>query len=136
VSFHVDDFDELLAMRDRIRSKGVQVFGPIDHGFVQSIYFEGPEGLNLELSCGTDIDERAWIDPEVTGLCGLTDAELEALKAPEPFVRPAQPVPQPPIDTTNPLMQSDLARYEKVRSIPDDVVWDKFSETTPPVAVD
>ena len=44
VSFHVDTLEALLGMRDRIRSKGVQVLGPIDHGFIQSIYFDGPEG--------------------------------------------------------------------------------------------
>jgi catechol 2,3-dioxygenase-like lactoylglutathione lyase family enzyme len=136
VAFHVDTLEQVLEMRDRIRSKGVQVFGPLDHGFIQSIYFEGPEGLNLEISCGADIDERAWIDPEVTGLCGITDAELETLTSPAPFVAPDEPVAQPPIDTTNPLMQSNLAHYERIRSMPDQVVWDKFSETTPPVAVD
>ena len=48
VAFNVDAFEDLMALRDRIRDRGVQVFGPIDHGFVQSIYFAGPEGLALE----------------------------------------------------------------------------------------
>ena len=52
VALHVDDLDELLTMRDRIRSRGIQVMGPIDDGFVQSIYFAGPEGLSLEVTCG------------------------------------------------------------------------------------
>ena len=82
-------------MRDRLRSRGVQVLGPIDHGFTQSIYFDGPEGLNLEISCGTHIDGEAWIDPEVVGLCGITEAELEALKEPTGFEPTAEPVPQP-----------------------------------------
>jgi len=59
LAMHVDTFDELLTMRDRLRSKGIQVLGPIDHGFVQSIYFEGPEGLNLEVACGSNIDPAA-----------------------------------------------------------------------------
>ena len=33
IAFNVDTADELYAMRDRIRSKGVPVMGPIDHGF-------------------------------------------------------------------------------------------------------
>ena len=82
-------------MRDRLRSRGVQVLGPIDHGFTQSIYFDGPEGLNLEISCGSSIDGEAWIDPEVVGLCGITEAELEALKEPARFEPTAEPVPQP-----------------------------------------
>src|SRR5882672_4982609 len=46
VAFNVEDTGELVAMRDRIRSRGVTVFGPIDHGFCQSIYFAGPENLS------------------------------------------------------------------------------------------
>ena len=87
VAFHVDSLADVLAMRDRLRSRGVQVLGPIDHGFTQSIYFDGPEGLNLEICCGTHIDGEAWIDPEVVGLCGITEAELEALKEPAGFER-------------------------------------------------
>ena len=57
----VDTIADLRAMRTPPPSstKGVQVLGPIDHGFCQSIYFEGPEGLNLEISTGSAIDERA-----------------------------------------------------------------------------
>ncbi len=137
VAFHVDTFDEVLEMRDRLRSKGIQVLGPLDHGFIQSIYFEGPEGLNLEVCCGANIDERAWIDPEVTGLCGITDDELEALKHPEPFTRPAEPVAQPAEPhPENVRAQQNPERYAVIASLPDDVVWDKLSETTPPVEVD
>lgn len=136
VAFNVDSLEEVLEMRDRIRSRGVQVLGPIDHGMIKSIYFEGPEGLNLEVATGSSIDARAWIDPEVTNLCGITDAELSALKSPAPFARPAEPVPQPPVDASNVLAQRDLEVFEMVRAMPDDVVWDRFSETTPPVEVD
>ena len=90
LAMHVDTFDELLTMRDRLRSKGIQVLGPIDHGFVQSIYFEGPEGLNLEVACGSNIDPAAWIDPEVTGLCGITDRRTCGYDEPG-HLRPARP---------------------------------------------
>ena len=82
VAFHVETLEEVLEMRDRIRSRGVQVMGPLDHGFVKSIYFAGPEGLSLEVSCGSNIDAEAWIDPEVTGLCEISDHELGQLKSP------------------------------------------------------
>lgn len=136
VAFHVDSLDELSEMRDRIRSRGVQVFGPIDHGMVQSIYFDGPEGLNLEVTCGTGIDERAWIDPEVVELCGISAAEVEAMKAPATFERPADPVPQP----TEPHPTSVQSQLEPKlmaarAAIPDDEVWNRFSVTEPPVDV-
>jgi catechol 2,3-dioxygenase-like lactoylglutathione lyase family enzyme len=137
LAMHVDTFDEVLEMRDRLRSRGIQVLGPIDHGFVQSIYFEGPEGLNLEISCGADIDERAWIDPEVTGLCGITDDELEAMKHPAPYERPAEPVAQPTEPhPENQRARLDPERYAMLAGLDDAFVWERFSETVPPVEVD
>ena len=62
LALNVRDDDELLAMRDRIRSRGINVFGPIDHGFCKSIYFAGPENLSLELSTSTRGDRRAPMD--------------------------------------------------------------------------
>ena len=44
LAFKVDTEEELIAMRDRIRSYGHPVFGPADHGMCKSIYFAGPEG--------------------------------------------------------------------------------------------
>lgn len=41
LAFNVDPLDDLLAMRDRIRSRGLAVMGPIDHGLCHSIYFGG-----------------------------------------------------------------------------------------------
>lgn len=136
VAFHVDSLDELLTMRDRIRSKGVQVLGPMDHGFCQSIYFEGPEGLNLEITCGEAIDERAWIDPEVVGLCGIDADELETMKVPAAFVRPAEPVAQPTEPFPgNARAAHDPGRHAQVMALPDDFVWDKLSVTDPPVDI-
>ncbi|WP_040492163.1 VOC family protein, partial [Ilumatobacter nonamiensis] len=42
LALNADTLDDLLAMRDRIRSRGITVFGPIDHGMCHSIYFAGP----------------------------------------------------------------------------------------------
>jgi len=136
VAFHVDTLDEVLEMRDRLRSRGVQVVGPLDHGMIKSIYFEGPEGLNLEVCCGENIDANAWIDPEVTGLCGITDEELEALKNPVAYQRPADPVAQPTEPhPENVRAQLDPEGYATVAGLPDEFVWERLSETTPPVDV-
>ena len=86
VAFNVDSLDDLLALRDRIRDRGINVFGPLDHGMCHSIYFAGPENLALEIATSAvPIDERAWIDPEVVGLLGIDDDELDAMKAPASF---------------------------------------------------
>ena len=83
VAFNVDSLDDLLALRDRIRDRGINVFGPLDHGMCHSIYFAGPEGLSLEIATSAvPIDDRAWIDPEVVALCGIDDDELAAMRTP------------------------------------------------------
>lgn len=137
LALHVDEFDDLLAMRDRLRSKAIQVLGPLDHGFTQSIYFEGPEGLNLEISCGTEIDERAWIDPEVTALCGIDADELAAMISPPGYDRPAEPVPQPTqAHPDNIRAERNPEGYAQIAALPDDFIWERLSITDPPVKVD
>lgn len=137
LALHVDTLDEVLAMRDRLRSKGVQVLGPIDHGFVQSIYFEGPEGLNLEIANGHAIDERSWIDPEVVALCGIDDDELEQMKRPARFERPVVPVAQPVVPhPDNVRAERFPERTARVMAMRDEQVWERFSETDPPVGPD
>src|SRR3954447_24196452 len=99
VAFNVDTLDDLLALRDRIRSRGINVFGPLDHGMCHSIYFAGPENLALEIATSAaPIDERAWIDPECVELVGIDAAELEALKQPAFYESQGGTVQQPPID--------------------------------------
>jgi len=136
VALNVDSIDDVLTMRDRIRSHGIQVLGPIDHGMIQSIYFAGPEHLSLEVCTGRAIDERQWIDPEVQELCGISADEIERLKQPAGFVRPDQPVAQPPYDEATPNMHYPPATRDALMAMPDAVVWDKLSVTDPPVALD
>lgn len=133
VAFHVDRFEHLLALRDRIRSRGVPVMGPIDHGMIRSMYFAGPEGLVLEVSCGQGIDATSWVDPEVVELCGISTEELQRLQDPAHFMPEASPIPQPPPDPSKPLFQYPAAVYDKVMGLPDALVWERFSETTPPI---
>ena len=136
VAFHVDNMEDLLAMRDRIRDRGIQVLGPMDHGFIQSIYFAGPEGLSLEVATGSAIDERAWIDPEVRDLCGISVDEVSAMTNPAGYQRPADPVPQPAFDEAKPHMNYPPGVINAVMGRSDEEVWEKASETTPPVKVD
>lgn len=134
VALNVDTYDELLAMRDRIRSRGVNVMGPIHHGMCDSIYFAGPEGLTLEVAFSEQaISPRHWIDPEVVQLAGINEQELERFTNPAPFVRPTDPVPNPPIDWTKPHMVYPKSVYERLMSTPDDELTARLSETDPPV---
>lgn len=134
VAFSVDTLDDLYALRDRIRSRGVVVLGPINHGMCQSMYFAGPEGLVLEVATGSGIDERAWIDPEVVQLAGIGADELARYVAPADYERPAQPVPQPEPDPAKPNLAYPPAVYAKVVKVPDEAMWGSV-ESNPPVVV-
>ncbi len=50
VAFEADDEAKLLDWRDKLNAAGVPCFGPIDHGFVKSVYFSDPNGLPLEIT--------------------------------------------------------------------------------------
>jgi catechol 2,3-dioxygenase-like lactoylglutathione lyase family enzyme len=135
LAFNVDTLDDLYAMRDRIRAKGVPVIGPMNHGMCQSMYFAGPEGLALEIACGRDIDERAWIDPEVQALAGIDDDDLARYLHPAPFERPTEPVPQPAIDPTKPHLVYPEPVYRAMLATPDEIMWNAV-ESEPPVKID
>lgn len=136
LALNVPDGAALLALRDRIRSRGVNVFGPIDHGFCQSIYFAGPENLSLEISTSAaPIDARAWIDPEVVRLAGISEAELARYKAPAPYASEGGTVPQPPADPAKPHMVYPEQRYRAMLATSDADYTRLRSETTPPVKV-
>ncbi|MEN9726799.1 MAG: hypothetical protein RL434_1165 [Pseudomonadota bacterium] len=134
LAFNVDTDEQLYAMRDRIRAKGVRVLGPLDHGFCKSIYFGGPENLVLEVSTSqAAIDAQAWIDPEVVGLCGISSEELARYKNPPPFTPASSPVAQPPSGTGRPEYTQMDPGFGGAFDLPDDFVTRELSESTPPV---
>tara|TARA_Y100001934_G_C12315623_1_gene757282 strand:- start:1107 stop:1790 length:684 start_codon:yes stop_codon:yes gene_type:complete len=135
LALKVKNHGELLAMRDRLRSKGVPVLGPTDHGMCVSMYFAGPENLSLELSYSSEpIDARAWIDPEVVKLAGISTEELERYKKPAAYNDESGAVAQPGMDAPGPHMIYPERIYELVVGTPDAVVWEN-SEKEPPVRV-
>jgi catechol 2,3-dioxygenase-like lactoylglutathione lyase family enzyme len=134
VALNVDSVTDLLAIRDRVRSHGSWVMGPIDHGFCKSIYLAAPEGLMLEFSTseGRPIDAEAWIDPEVVRLAGINPSELARYKNPPAFESHGGAIKNPPVDLARPPMQFPPGR-EKIYSMSDEEVTARLSETTPPV---
>lgn len=137
LALNVDSVDELLNIRDRIRSRGVNVLGPIDHGMCHSIYFAGPEGLTLEVATSeAAIDARAWIDPEVVKLAGISEDELARYTRPAQYQGEGGAVPQPPIDPDKPHMRYPPKVYEKIMSMSDQEIFETSSVPEPPVKVD
>jgi len=48
-AFNCDSFESLEATKQQLQDHGIEVRGPVDHeGWSQSIYFEDPNGLQLE----------------------------------------------------------------------------------------
>lgn len=138
LALKVKDHDEMMAMRDRLRSKGVPVLGPLDHGMCVSMYFAGPENLSLELSYSMEpINNEQWIDPEVVALAGISAEELARYKNPEAFTGSGGSIGQPAINeaSTGPHMTNyPPGRYESTMGIPDDVALNMV-ESEPPVSV-
>jgi catechol 2,3-dioxygenase-like lactoylglutathione lyase family enzyme len=55
-------FDRMLA---KGKAQGIEVRGPVDHGFVRSIYFRDPNGYVVELTASTGVHQE-MMDPVVS----------------------------------------------------------------------
>ena len=133
LALRVKDEAEMLAMRDRVRSHGIPVFGHLDHGMCKSIYFAGPEGLNLEIACSGELEPEAWIDPEVVALCGIEPEELARMTSPRDISAGSTPVPQPAYDPSKPHAVYPPEIYGKMLAMPDAQYTARFSKPEPPV---
>ena len=132
VAFRVPDDAALYAMRDRLRSHGVPVVGPIDHGFCKSLYFAGPEHMTLEIATQyRTLDAKTWVDPTVLAAHGISAEEAAAMTDPAPYAG-APNVPQPAYDPAKPHMDYPMPRYEKMLATPDSV-YEGLPAYEPPV---
>jgi len=133
LAFRVDSDADLVAMRDRIRSHGVNVIGPIDHGMCRSIYFAGPDQMTLEVATSHEpVDPAKWIDPAVLAKAGISAEEAARFKAPAAYTGPS-PVPQPAYDPAKPHMAYPPETYQQMLKVPDEVLTKSASYTAPPV---
>jgi hypothetical protein len=135
LAFRVDDEGALIAMRDRIRSHGVNVIGPIDHGMCKSIYFAGPDQMTLEVATSeVAVDPNVWIDPAVLAKAGINAEEAARYRAPAPYAGPS-PVPQPAYDPAKPHMAYPPQVYQAILATPDEALSKAASYAEPPVKV-
>jgi len=138
LAMKVHDHAELMAMRDRLRSRGVPVMGPVEHGLCCSIYFAGPENLSLELSYSNEpINNEAWIDPEVVELAGISQDELERYKNPPAYADAGAKVPQPDTVRAPGPHMTNYPRpdtYEMLMNAPDEAILNSVP-SEPPVKV-
>ena len=136
LALNVDSELDLLNMRDSIRSRGINVVGPMDHGFCKSIYFAGPEDLSLEVSTYTgELNPDAWIDPEVMDFTGVTKADVERFVKPAVYAGEGGAVAQPVYDPEKPHPHFPQDMYQNILSMPDAVFTEVTREAEPPVKV-
>jgi catechol 2,3-dioxygenase-like lactoylglutathione lyase family enzyme len=60
------DADTLRTMMARGRADGIEVRGPSDHGFIDSVYFRDPNGYVVEL-CAKRAGHDEAMDPRLNG---------------------------------------------------------------------
>ena len=53
LAIEVDNEAALETWKQRIKDARIKCAGPVDHGFVKSIYFYDPNGLQVEITCRT-----------------------------------------------------------------------------------
>jgi catechol 2,3-dioxygenase-like lactoylglutathione lyase family enzyme len=134
LAFHVADEARLLAMRDRIRYKGVTVIGPLDHGMCKSIYFAGPEQLTLEVACpGMPVTPDRWVDPTVLAKVGISEQEAAGFAAPDGYDGEGGTVKQPAYDPAGPHMAYPEDRYKMMIAMPDEMLAAMPQHNEPPV---
>lgn len=135
LALNVDSLENLLAIRDRIRSRNIHCFGPMDHGMMQSIYFAGPDGMTLEVATLTGEDFNKWIDPEVVEMLGLTTEELDRLQNPQAYERPAEPVKNVPLEQASEYrMVYPEDYYATILGMSDEEFTEATRDSVPPTA--
>ena len=136
LALKVKDRDEMMAMRDRLRAKGVPVLGPMDHGMCVSMYFAGPENLSLELSYSSEpINNASGLIQRWLPWPAFQRKNWSGIKTPQPSQAVAAVLPNPPLErSTGPHMTNyPPGHYEASMSIPDEVVL-TMVESEPPVS--
>jgi hypothetical protein len=132
VALNVSSETDLLALRDRIRSHGYWVMGPIDHGMCKSMYLAAPEGIVLEFATSTaPIDGDRWIDPEVVQRCGIDAQELARYRHPEAFDSRSGAVPQPD-HRAHPTLEFPPG-VDSILTMSDEAIAEMLDFPTPPV---
>ncbi len=137
LALKVKNHEELLAMRDRLRDKGVPVMGPIDHGMCYSLYFAGPENLSLELSYSSEpINNEAWIDPQVVEMAGISQEEHIRYKNPPSYKDKSGALAQPKIsEAQGPhLTNYPDGVYETIMTLPDEALLHSVPNDPPVTA--
>jgi catechol 2,3-dioxygenase-like lactoylglutathione lyase family enzyme len=79
LAFGVDSEDDVLAWREHLKAQNVKVTQMIDHDFCKSIYFQDPDGMQLEISYWVRTLDRRDISENVLRQAGIDVGEPVAV---------------------------------------------------------
>lgn len=51
IALEAASYDDMLAWQQHINASGKTCLGPVDHGFVHSVYMYDPNGIQVEITC-------------------------------------------------------------------------------------
>ena len=71
VAFEVDTEEDVLAWRDHLKAQNIKVTPMIDHDFCKSIYFQDPDGVQLEISHWVRVLDQRDIEEAVLAQAGI-----------------------------------------------------------------
>ena len=134
IALTLNTMDEMMQMRDRLRSNGYAVFGPFDHGIAWSMYLGSPEGIHLEFATADTCEPMKvedWIIPETASELGISQDDLKRYMAPPEFKGEDGAVPQPSLDTA--VYPSPIPRkmFERFGYLPDEELGDAVRYSAP-----
>ena len=69
IALEAAGYEQLLAWQARIKAAGKTCLGPVDHGFVKSVYMHDPNGLQVEITCKS---------PDYAAILAEDGAQVEA----------------------------------------------------------
>lgn len=58
IAFEAESEEHLMEWQKLINERGVSCLGPVDHGFVKSVYMYDPNGLQVEITARTEDYEK------------------------------------------------------------------------------
>ncbi len=85
IAFEVDSVDDMLAWQALINERGKSCLGPVDHGFVKSVYMYDPNGIQVEITAKTEgydqimAQEKEHSRQNIKDWCAETRARKEAM---------------------------------------------------------
>jgi len=85
IALEAESFDAMMAWKERINRAGKSCLGPVNHGFVHSVYMYDPNGLQVEITSKSPeydailAEEGSMVEQVMSDWTARTRAQKEAL---------------------------------------------------------